>query len=297
MSKTSSVKSGYRALPIFLFMLIALAIFEFVPNVFEHLRAYYSYADTPLDSFGEHGWYLYLLFLPFIGMCIADIERLWPFIVGYAILPIAICLSYWLWEWLGWCVLGFALLVIAMSVLVMVGDDYNEILWITMCVCIAYLIARVILYYVNEELLHPLDIIASCALCIPPSITACKVYFEKNPNAYKKTEIFAYSNNIYSIVFCLLILVGAFVFNNNNFYKFNVQRAKPSQIEKIATTPYVCTASVLNIRSYAAASAPSVGRLKKGDVVNVLYISGGFAKIEYEDRIGYVSAKHIKQRE
>lgn len=59
------------------------------------------------------------------------------------------------------------------------------------------------------------------------------------------------------------------------------------------TTLYVCKASTLNVRSYASSNAPVLGKLRKGDRIEVYSIQNGFAKINYKDRFGYVSEKYI----
>lgn len=76
----------------------------------------------------------------------------------------------------------------------------------------------------------------------------------------------------------------------------NYINSQPIQIEKTATTPYICTASSLNVRSYASTKATCIGKIKKGEVVNVYCIENGFAKIDYKGKTGYVSAKYIKPK-
>ena len=68
---------------------------------------------------------------------------------------------------------------------------------------------------------------------------------------------------------------------------------KQSKVEQTTTTTYICTAKTLNVRSFASTSAPVIGKIKKGEIVNVYYISNGFAKVTYKGRIGYVSEKYI----
>lgn len=59
------------------------------------------------------------------------------------------------------------------------------------------------------------------------------------------------------------------------------------------TTTYVCTANSLNVRSYASVSAPVIGKLKKGQRVEVYQTTNNFAKINYSGKTGYVSLKYI----
>ena len=70
-------------------------------------------------------------------------------------------------------------------------------------------------------------------------------------------------------------------------------KSKNTKVEQKATSTYVCTANSLNVRSYASASAPVIGKLTKGQRVEVYQITNNFAKINYSGKTGYVSSKYI----
>lgn len=64
----------------------------------------------------------------------------------------------------------------------------------------------------------------------------------------------------------------------------------------LAQEKYEVTASSsLNIRSEASASALVLGKLEKGAIVTVLEISNGWAKIDYNESYGFISAQYIKR--
>lgn len=65
-----------------------------------------------------------------------------------------------------------------------------------------------------------------------------------------------------------------------------------------AQTKYEVTANTfLNIRSHADANAPVLGTIDKGGEVDVYEISGGWAKIGYDNDYAYVSAQYLKKVE
>lgn len=67
-------------------------------------------------------------------------------------------------------------------------------------------------------------------------------------------------------------------------------------LPSFAQSQYVVTAeSSLNVRSAASSGAGVIGKLQKGDKITVLYVSNGWARIDYNGRAGYVTQKYIKQ--
>ena len=71
--------------------------------------------------------------------------------------------------------------------------------------------------------------------------------------------------------------------------------SRKKQVKEIVqpTTTYVCTASKLNVRSYASTNAAVIGKLRKGERIQVYEIKNGFAKIKYNNGFGYVSERYI----
>lgn len=62
----------------------------------------------------------------------------------------------------------------------------------------------------------------------------------------------------------------------------------------VLTKKYKVTASTLNIRSKASTDGSVVGKLYKGDIINVKSIDNGWAKFKYNDQWRYVSSTYIK---
>ncbi len=72
------------------------------------------------------------------------------------------------------------------------------------------------------------------------------------------------------------------------------------QTEAVSNQPnYICIADVLNIRSAASAKTSILGQLRKEDEVYVYSVdqTSGFAKIDFNGGIAYVSAKYLAPKE
>ena len=62
------------------------------------------------------------------------------------------------------------------------------------------------------------------------------------------------------------------------------------------TTKYVVNADSLNVRSGPGTNYSILGSVKSGTVINVYSITNGWAKIKYNNAVGYVSASYIKKQ-
>lgn len=58
---------------------------------------------------------------------------------------------------------------------------------------------------------------------------------------------------------------------------------------------YVVTAEALNVRSGPSASATRVGRLKRGDTVEVMRVGGNWASILFNGQVRFISARYIRR--
>ncbi len=97
--------------------------------------------------------------------------------------------------------------------------------------------------------------------------------------------------NAISFFITLLVVIGIVIGLSYN------TPSKSSKSKTVATVPsyttYYCSASSLNVRSYASTHAPIIGKLKRGERIQVYEIKNGFAKIQYNNRTGYVSERYI----
>lgn len=77
-----------------------------------------------------------------------------------------------------------------------------------------------------------------------------------------------------------------------NTYTDTMKIIVTDEIHEEPTDAYV-TATSLNVRKGAGTAYGKLGVLKKGDAVQVLSVSGGWAKIAYGNAAGYVSAGYL----
>ena len=89
-------------------------------------------------------------------------------------------------------------------------------------------------------------------------------------------------------------------YKNNNAYvsaQYLTEETieKPSKEETSAkVTKRKCTATILNVRSGPSTKNAIVGKLKKGDIVVVVYeVNTGWTKIEYNGGYAYVSKEYL----
>lgn len=61
-------------------------------------------------------------------------------------------------------------------------------------------------------------------------------------------------------------------------------------------TPYIVDANSLNVRQKPSTDAAVIGKVTKGQEVQVIKIDGGWACITYKNDKGYVSAQYIKKK-
>ncbi len=70
--------------------------------------------------------------------------------------------------------------------------------------------------------------------------------------------------------------------------------ATPTPPATTAKTIGVATVDSLNIRSQASASSSSIGSINRGTKVDVLSISGGWVKVSYNGKTGYISKTYLR---
>lgn len=75
----------------------------------------------------------------------------------------------------------------------------------------------------------------------------------------------------------------------------NSHVSQTTEVSVPAYNTYRCTARVLNVRSLPDSTSPILGKLHKGDEVEVTDKENGFAAIEYNGRRGYASLKYLNK--
>ena len=158
MDNFSNTKAYYylRSLPICAAALVYLIILRIYPEFVGDLHSYIV-DSNPEEHFSQYGWSLYYIIIPFCIAATSRIEYHWSAIIALVVYPIALCLSYWLWELLGWVVMGVTLFG---TVGLVSTDDRNDTahkiyLGVITTACVLYAIVRV---FFSSHLLGIADI-------------------------------------------------------------------------------------------------------------------------------------------
>ena len=88
----------------------------------------------------------------------------------------------------------------------------------------------------------------------------------------------------------IVLSVYSYKFLNSTSYNYSTDTSQPSY-----TIYRVNTESALNVRSGPDSSYEKIGSLNSGDLVKVYSTSGGWAKINYNQKHGYVSQQFLTQ--
>lgn len=134
-----------RSIPFLAGMLVLFIFLRIHPELVSELGQYMN--KGPEDYFSQYGWSLYYIIIP---CCIAGLSRAkyhWPAIIGFMLAPVALCFSYWLWELLGWVVMGAYLIVLVTIVDMTDSREDNKHLfyyWTIFTACGLYALLRII---------------------------------------------------------------------------------------------------------------------------------------------------------
>lgn len=265
----------------------------FVAAILSSLLALYLFPDTadaiynyimntnPEEDFSTNGWYLYALVIPF---CIAGLSRIknnWCFMIALAIFPPILALSYWLWEILAWVMIAISFAWL------MIITTHNTELNVAIVAIGSYALCRVIGCFGEGMLLAIGDVGFIVILGGYMLVTSI-------------IDTFKYDNRFIpsgtAILYMLLMMVIVLVLSN--FEGKNSTRAYlPSEQNTTTTTTYYCIASsTVNVRSNASASASVVGKLNRGQAVQVYEYGETFSKIAFKHTNGetaWVSSNYI----
>lgn len=103
--------------------------------------------------------------------------------------------------------------------------------------------------------------------------------------------------NGWTLLIVLALSIGGWLWATNsssyNDDNYNTQ----SELVTSITQTYVCTARTsLKVRRYPTMTAPQIGSIVRGQEIEVIDISDGFAHIKLNEQDGYVSTKYIKKK-
>ncbi len=98
-----------------------------------------------------------------------------------------------------------------------------------------------------------------------------------------------------SFLISLLIIGGLIGYSYFENSKQTINTYPSVENTTIATKKYYCNVKSLNVRSLPDENAYIIGKLKRNQIIDVLEISNGFAKIKYDSSFGYISERYIKE--
>lgn len=148
-----------RSLPLFAAALVYFFLMRIHPEFVKNLNTYLV-VSNPEEQFSQYGWSLYYIIIPFCIAALSRAQRHWPMIIVLFIYPIALSLSYWLWELLGWAVMFFCLCGVAGAPHIDGVDDkaHDILVGLSLVVSILYAILRILGGFGATHLLGLADI-------------------------------------------------------------------------------------------------------------------------------------------
>lgn len=290
------VSRNIKAIPLFVTLLLSVLYVLFNPDIANALSCYLD-NKTENGFIANHGWSLYAFLIPAIGAVLGRPKVMWRYIVIMVVFPIALCFSYWLWELLGWLVMGVVLSIIVALFSTFSDEDLSDD-WAALAMYFlggAYLVLRVICYFANDALLPFFDVAfmgLSALVCVADTAMVFVGWIPYKSQYHNDTDLSAHANFYYFIAFVtLLFVLAVFPLNVSNL-KMSAAKTYHQTTDENTTT-YVCKASTLNVRNMPNPNARTLGKIKKGERVEVYRFVNGFAEIKYAGKKGYVSEKYL----
>ena len=155
MSHSANRANVLRSLPVIAGALLFLVVLRYVPEMIDALSSYIVNSD-PEEKFSEYGWKLYYIIVPLCIVGLSRPKKNWPVILAILLAPVILAFSYWLWEILGWVVIGVYFYVIA---ILMLAFDASLLLVFTAGIAaVGYAVLRILALFGNEHLLGIADV-------------------------------------------------------------------------------------------------------------------------------------------
>ena len=102
--------------------------------------------------------------------------------------------------------------------------------------------------------------------------------------------------NIYTLLLAIGIVAAVCLYASNST-STSYTSAPTSVYASPATSTYICTARTsLKVRRYPTLSSSQIGSLTRGEEVEVLDISDGFAHVKLNGQDGYASVKYLRKK-
>ena len=103
--------------------------------------------------------------------------------------------------------------------------------------------------------------------------------------------------NGWTFLITLAIVLGFIIFGGCSHQSYKPGQAVETVTPSYSTATYVCTARTsLKVRRYPTLSSSQIGSLTRGEEVEVLDISDGFAHFKLNGQDGYASVKYLRKK-
>lgn len=172
---------------------------------------------------------------------------------------------------LGICSIIMTAVIVITAIVYVIGAWINEGFWIALLVAVVAFFIGSIVWYIG-------------AIVIVVVINAIMYGFRL---------LFW---NGWTLLLALTLGIGGWFWADNS--SANASDSYPVQTEMVssATQTYICTARTsLKVRRYPTTTSPQIGSITRGETVEVLDISDGFAHIKVNGIDGYASLKYLRK--
>ena len=291
------VSKNIKAIPLLVTLLLSVLYVLYNSSIANELSFYIR--NGAENGFGaNHGWAMYAFLIPVVGAVLGRPKMMWRYIPIMIVFPIALSFSYWLWELLGWVVMGVVLVANAMMFFWGNDDEFSTD-WTAIamyCLCGAYAVLRVFFYFANESLLPVFDIAfmgLSALVCVVDTVMVFGGWIPSNSMYNEDADLSSKANFYYFIAFATLLFGLALLPDNGLTPNRSTAKQTNQQTTEANPTTYICNASTLNVRNMPNSSARTLGKLKKGERVVVYNFVNDYAEINYAGQKGYVSKKYL----
>ena len=104
--------------------------------------------------------------------------------------------------------------------------------------------------------------------------------------------------NVYTLLLAIALIAAISIYASNSSSSSDLSSPTTTELYQEPTTTYVCTARTsLRIRRYPTTSSPQIGSLLRGEEIEVIDISDGFAHVKLNGRDGYASIKYLQKKQ
>lgn len=175
-------------------------------------------------------------------------------------------------------------------------DDAPELL--TGILCILYIICAIIATiaaWINEGIGYAILMVVIAAIVGYICFWAIFIVQLISKFIMGILRLYFYSGASFLIVNILIATCIVFSVLDNNSSSSRIK--SQTEISAPATTEYICIANeFINIRVSPNTQANVLGKVKRGETVQVYEIKNGFAKVKWGSGYGYANAKYIKKK-